>query len=149
MSYLKQREEKMASEAQESSYEKSYRKRFPKGKDWVEPKPNPFGHCGLNPSSYHGMEVIGYSKDKVVDFDSDEMFQEKLLVCNTKDMTRKELDYFADRMRIERNSYFLRKEESEEKIEELENEIEQLKQQYYFDMRNKQMQIEVLKNQCK
>ncbi len=64
MSYLKQREEKMASEAQESSYEKSYRKRFPKGKDWVEPKPNPFGHCGLNPSSYHGMETIGVSIEK-------------------------------------------------------------------------------------
>ena len=31
-------------------------------------------------------------------------------------------------------------------IEELENEIEQLKQQYYFDMRNKQIEIEVLKN---
>ena len=124
----------------------SYRKRFPKGKDWKTPKKNPYGFCGLNESSYHGMEVIGYSKDKVVDFDSDEMFQEKLLVCDTKDMTRKELDYFADRMRIERNSYFLRKEESEEKIEELENEIEQLKQQYYFDMRNKQIEIEVLKN---
>ncbi len=49
-------------------------------------------------------------------------------------------------MSIERNSYFLRKEESEEKIEELENEIEQLKQNFYFDMRNKQMEIEVLKN---
>ena len=143
MNYFKHKGEIMVSEAQESSY----RKRFPKGKDWKDPKPNPYGFCGLHPDSYHGMEVIGYSKDKVVDFDSDEMFQEKLLVCNTKDMTRKELDYFADRMRIERNSYFLRKEESEEKIEELENEIEQLKQQYYFDMRNKQMEIEVLKKQ--
>ncbi len=47
----------------DSSHE-AYRKRFPKGKDWVEPKPNPFGHCGLNPSSYHGMEVIAISMDK-------------------------------------------------------------------------------------
>ena len=42
----------------------AYRKRFPKGKDWKDPKPNPFGHCGLNPSSYHGMETIGISMDK-------------------------------------------------------------------------------------
>tara|TARA_R100000005_G_C4818930_1_gene101328 strand:+ start:272 stop:523 length:252 start_codon:yes stop_codon:yes gene_type:complete len=44
--------------------EESYRKKFPKGKDWKDPKPNPFGHCGLNPSSYHGMETIGISMDK-------------------------------------------------------------------------------------
>ena len=60
MSYLKQREERMASEAQESSY----RKRFPKGKDWKDPKPNPFGHCGLNPDSYHGMETVAVSIEK-------------------------------------------------------------------------------------
>ena len=41
----------------------SYRERFLKGPDWTEPKPNPFGHCGLNPSSYHGTEVIGYMKN--------------------------------------------------------------------------------------
>ena len=42
----------------------AYRKRFPKGKDWEDPKPNPFGHCGLNPDSYHGMETIGVSIEK-------------------------------------------------------------------------------------
>ena len=60
MNYMKQREERMASEAQESSY----RKRFPKGKDWKTPKKNPYGFCGLNESSYHGMEVIGMTKEK-------------------------------------------------------------------------------------
>ena len=39
----------------------AYRKRFPKGKDWKDPKPNPFGHCGLNPDSYHGMEIVAVS----------------------------------------------------------------------------------------
>ena len=91
----------MASEAQESSY----RKRFPKGKDWVEPKPNPFGHCGLNPDSYHGMEIVAVSIEKY--------------------------------------------EELEEKCKKLEEKIERLQNQYYFDIRNKQMEIEVLKNQCK
>jgi len=39
----------------------SYRKKFPKGKDWVQPTPNPHGFCGLNPDSYHGMEVVAVS----------------------------------------------------------------------------------------
>ncbi len=94
MSYLKQREERMVSEAQESSY----RKRFPKGKDWKTPKKNPYGFCGLNESSYHSMETVAVSIDK---------------------------------------------------YNELKQKYEELEKQYYFDMRNKQMEIEVLKNQCK
>ena len=81
----------MVSEAQESSY----RKRFPKGKDWKQPKPNPFGHCGLDPDSYHGMETVAVSI---------------------------------------------------EKYNELKQKYEDLEKQYYFDMRNKQIEIEVLKN---
>jgi len=50
----------MDSEAPESSY----RKKFPKGKDWVQPTPNPHGFCGLNPDSYHGMEVIAMDINK-------------------------------------------------------------------------------------
>ena len=82
----------MASEAQESSY----RKRFPKGKDWKEPKPNPYrdGGSGLHPDSYHGMETVAVSI---------------------------------------------------EKYNELKQKYEDLEKQYYFDMRNKQMEIEVLK----
>ena len=90
MSYLKQREERMASEAQESSY----RKRFPKGKDWKEPKANPFGHCGLNPSSYHGMETIAVSI---------------------------------------------------EEHQKLKDEMEQLKNDYHFSIRNKHMEYEMLR----
>ena len=73
----------------------AYRKRFPKGKDWIEPKPNPFGHCGLNPDSYHGMETVAVSI---------------------------------------------------EKYNELKQKYKDLEKQYYFDMRNKQIEIEVLKN---
>jgi len=50
----------MDSEVQESSY----RKRFPKGKDWKEPKKNPHGFCGLNESSYHGMETVAMDIEK-------------------------------------------------------------------------------------
>ena len=81
-------------EAQESSY----RKRFPKGKDWKDPKPNPYGFCGLNPDSYHGMETVAVSI---------------------------------------------------EKYNELKQKYEDLEKQYYFDMRNKQMEIEVLKQKVK
>ena len=76
----------------------AYRKRFPKGKDWIEPKPNPFGHCGLDPNSYHGMETVAVSI---------------------------------------------------EKYNELKQKYEDLEKQYYFDMRNKQIEIEVLKQKVK
>ena len=39
--------------------------------------------------------------------------------------------------------------ELKEKIQELELKIEELQQQYYFDMRNKQIEIEVLKNKLR
>ena len=54
----------MASEAQEDSYKKSYRKKFPKGKDWKTPKKNPYGFCGLDEDSYHGMETVAISIEK-------------------------------------------------------------------------------------
>ena len=78
----------------------AYRKKFPKGKDWQDPKPNPYrdGGSGLHPDSYHGMETVAVSI---------------------------------------------------EKYEKLELQLEEVKQQYYFDMRNKQMEIEVLKNQLR
>ena len=94
MNYFKHKEEEMDLEAQESSY----RKRFPKGKDWKDPKPNPYGFCGLNPDSYHGMETVAVSI---------------------------------------------------EKYNELNQKYKDLEKQYYFDMRNKQMEIEVLKQKVK
>ena len=90
MSYLKQGEERMDSEAQESSY----RKRFPKGKDWKTPKKNPYGFCGLNESSYHGMETIAVSI---------------------------------------------------EERQKLKDELEQLKKDYHFSIRNKHMEYEMLR----
>ena len=86
----------MASEAQESSY----RKRFPKGKDWKEPKPNPYrdGGSGLHPDSYHGMETVAISI---------------------------------------------------EKYNELKQKYKDLEKKYYFDLRNKQIEIEVLKQKVK
>ena len=73
--------------------ESSYRKRFPKGKDWKTPKKNPFGFCGLNEDSYHGMEVIAVSI---------------------------------------------------EEHDKLKEELEQLKNDYHFSIRNKHMEYDML-----
>ena len=94
----------------DKDYESSYRKKFPKGKDWKTPKENPFGHCGLNEDSYHGMETIAVSIEKYEEAEN-EINRLQILVVT------------------------------------LEEEIRELKKQYYFDMRNKQVEIETLKNQ--
>ena len=77
-----------------NDYEDSYRKKFPKGKDWETPKKNPYGFCGLNESSYHGMETIAISI---------------------------------------------------EKYNELKDELEQVKNDYHFSIRNKHIEYEMLR----
>jgi len=84
----------MGLEVQESEYTKSYRKKFPKGKDWKTPPKNPHGFCGLNESSYHGMETVAISI---------------------------------------------------EKHNELKQELEDLKNDYHFSIRNKHMEYEMLR----
>jgi len=51
--------------------------------------------------------------------------EDKLIMCDVKDMKRKELEEFADRMRIDRNSFLLQ-------VQELETEL-------YFCNRNKRI----------
>ena len=94
----------------DKDFESSYRKKFPKGKDLKTPKENPFGHCGLNEDSYHGMETIAVSIEK----------------------------YEEAQKEINRLQILWAKQSDE---------IRELKQHYYFDMRNKQVEIETLKNQ--
>ena len=52
--------------------------------------------------------------------------EDKLIICDVKDMKRKELEEFADRMRIDRNSFLLQ-------VQELETEL-------YFCNRNKRVE---------
>ena len=52
--------------------------------------------------------------------------EDKLIMCDVKDMKRKELEEFADRMRIDRNSFLLQ-------VQELETEL-------YFCRRNKRLE---------
>ena len=52
--------------------------------------------------------------------------EDKLIMTDVKDMKRKELEEFADRMRIDRNSFLLQ-------VQELETEL-------YFCNRNKRVE---------
>ena len=42
--------------------------------------------------------------------------EDKLIMCDVKDMKRKELEEFADRMRIDRNSFLVDKETLETEL---------------------------------
>ena len=55
-----------------------------------------------------------------------------IIMCDYKDMSKKELEKFADKMRVERNSFLIEKEILEERVQELETEL-------YFCNRNKRI----------
>ena len=67
---------------------------------------------------------------KTKNYSKEDVLSEYIIMADTKDMSREELEQFADRMRIDRNSFLLQKEELEtelyfcyrnNKIEELVN----------------------------
>ena len=64
------------------------------------------------------METKKYSKEDIL--------SESLIIADTKDMSRKELEQFADRMRIDRNSFLIQ-------VQELETEL-------YFCNRNRRVE---------
>ena len=59
--------------------------------------------------------------------------EDKLIMCEYKGMKRKELEEFADRMRIDRNSFLVAKQSLEEKILKLETDL-------YFCNRNNKIE---------
>ena len=69
----------MALEVQEDNY----RKKFPKGPDWEEPKPGPYNLEGqrIPTSAYHGMEVVAVSIEKYNDLMKD--FSKLVTAMNT------------------------------------------------------------------
>ena len=68
MNYLKQKEGRRVLEAQESSY----RTKFPKGRDWEDPKPNPFTTgVSTSPDAIHGVEITAISIEKYNDLMKD------------------------------------------------------------------------------
>ena len=68
---------------------------------------------------------------KTKNYSKEDILSESLIITDVKKMSREELEKFADRMRIDRNSFLLEKEELEtelyfcyrnNKVEELVNE---------------------------
>ena len=45
-----------------------------------------------------------------------DVLSESLIIADTKDMSREELEQFADRMRVDRNSFLLEKERLETEL---------------------------------
>ena len=63
-------------------------------------------------------------KDKY--FDDKDVLSDCMIVADTKEMSREELEQFADRMRVDRNSFLLEK--------------ERLETELYFCRRNKRIE---------
>ncbi len=53
---------------------------------------------------------------KEKNYDKKDVLDESLIIANVRDMSREELEQFADRMRIDRNSFLLQKEELETEL---------------------------------
>ena len=81
-------------------------------------------------------QSLNVKKSKITGYNKEDVLSDKLIVVNVGDMKRKELELFADRMRIDRNSFLLR----QEKFEELENKISELETELYFCNRNRQLE---------
>ena len=114
----------------------TYREKFPKGPDWREPDPNPFGEQRISYDSYHGMKTIGYPKERVTGYNKEDFLSDKLIVVQVRDMSREELEKFADRMRIDRNSFLLRQDE----LDSLKEKIKELETELYFCNRNNKIE---------
>jgi len=73
-------------------------------------------------------------KDKY--FGENDVLSDHLIVVDVKKMSREELEKFADRMRIDRNSFLYR---GEDEWKKLEDKIIELETELYFCNRNKRI----------
>ena len=74
---------------------------------------------------------------KEKNYDKKDVLDESLVIANVRDMSREELEKFADRMRIDRNSFIYRKEEDWKKLED---KIIELETELYFCNRNRRVE---------
>ena len=73
-------------------------------------------------------------KDKY--FNEKDVLSDHLIMVDTKDMSREELEKFADRMRIDRNSFLYR---GEDEWKKLEDRVIELETELYFCNRNRRI----------
>ena len=71
---------------------------------------------------------------KEKEYHEKDVLSESLIIADVKEMSREELEKFADRMRIDRNSFLYR---GEDEWKELENRLIELETELYFCNRNK------------
>ena len=74
-------------------------------------------------------------KDKY--FDEKDVLSDCMIVADTKEMSREELEKFADRMRIDRNSFLYR---GKDEWKKLEDRVIELETELYFCNRNKRVE---------
>ena len=73
-------------------------------------------------------------KDKY--FGEKDVLSDCMIIADTKEMSREELEKFADRMRIDRNSFLYR---GEDEWKKLEDRVIELETELYFCNRNKRI----------
>ena len=74
-------------------------------------------------------------KDKY--FDEKDVLSDRIIMADIKEMSRKELEKFADRMRIDRNSFLYR---GEDEWKKLEDRVIELETELYFCSRNRRVE---------
>ena len=67
---------------------------------------------------------------KEKNYDKRDVLDESLVIANVRDMSRKELEKFADRMRIDRNSFLVNMQEVQGKLEKL---VERVPSKYLIE----------------
>ena len=80
---------------------------------------------------------------KTKNYSKEDVLSDHLIMADVKKMTRKELEKFADRMRIDRNSFLYR---SEDEWKKLEDRIIELETELYFCNRNNKIEEIVNEN---
>ena len=69
-------------------------------------------------------------------FDEKDVLSDRIIMADTNKMSREELEKFADRMRIDRNSFLYR---GEDEWKKLEDRVIELETELYFCNRNKRI----------
>ena len=74
---------------------------------------------------------------KTKNYSKEDILSDCLIMVDVKEMSREELEKFADRMRIDRNSFLYR---GEDEWKKLEDRVIELETELYFCNRNKRVE---------
>ena len=74
---------------------------------------------------------------KTKNYSKEDILSEHIIMANVKEMSREELEKFADRMRIDRNSFLYR---GEDEWKKLEDRVIELETELYFCYRNNKIE---------